>query len=391
MTPNSQSTSLSSAEASRYSRHILLPEIGISGQEKLQASKVLIIGAGGLGSPAALYLAAAGIGTLGLVDFDQVEVHNLQRQILYGSNDIGELKTEAAYKRLNETNPHIQIRQHACKVTKENAISLFSDYDLIIDGTDNFPTRYLNTDAAYFTGKPIIHGSIFKFEGQVSLFDPTQQGPCYRCLFPDAPSPGSIPNCGEAGVMGALCGIIGSLQAMETIKHLLEFGESLLGRLLIVDALSMQFRTIKSKKNPKCPLCGSNPTITNIDGMDYTEHCEPQSQRPMENHDYPLEIDPTHAKKLMDNDPNVVLLDVRELIELQICRIENSIHIPMGEIPHNIDQLPKEKHILAMCHHGLRSMNVTRFLRAQGFKAVSNIKGGVDAWAKQVDPTLQKY
>jgi len=391
MTPNSQPTNLSSAEASRYSRHILLPEIGISGQEKLQASKVLIIGAGGLGSPAALYLAAAGVGTLGLVDFDQVEIHNLQRQILYGNSDIGAPKTKAAFERLNEMNPHIQIHQHAFKVAKENALSLFSDYDLIIDGTDNFPTRYLNTDAAYFTGKPIIHGSIFKFEGQVSLFDPTQQGPCYRCLFPDAPPPGSVPNCGEAGVMGALCGIIGSLQAMETIKHLIGFGESLLGRLLIVDALSMQFRTIKSKRNQNCPLCGSNPTITNVEKMNYTKHCEPNIQSPMEDHDHPLEIDPIQAKKMMDNDSNVILLDVRELIELQICSIENSTHIPMGQIPHNIDQLPKEKHILAMCHHGLRSMNVTRFLRAQGFTAVTNIKGGIDAWANQVDPSLQKY
>ncbi len=368
-----------------------MTEIGLSGQEKLKDSKILIVGAGGLGSPAALYLAAAGIGTLGLVDFDQVELHNLQRQILYGSNDIGAPKTEAAHKRLNETNPHIQIHQHTCKVTADNAISLFLEYDLIIDGTDNFPTRYLNTDAAYLTSKPIIHGSIFKFEGQVSLFDPAHQGPCYRCLFPEPPPSGSVPNCGEAGVLGALCGVIGSLQAMETIKYIIGFGESLLGRVLIVDARSMQFRTIKSKKNPHCPLCGSNPTITALNSMNDREHCEPETQRSRESHDYPLEVDPSEAKKMTDSDSNVFLLDVREPVELQICHIENSIHIPMGQIPDNIDQLPKEKHILAICHHGMRSMNVTRFLRAQGFTAVTNIRGGIDAWARQVDSSLQTY
>ncbi len=391
MTQDTQPTNLSSAEASRYSRHILLHEIGLAGQQKLKDSKVLIIGAGGLGSPAALYLAAAGIGTLGLADFDQVELHNLQRQILYGSKDIGVTKTEAAHKKLNETNPHTQVHQHVGKVTADNAISLFSDYDLMIDGTDNFPTRYLNTDAAYFTGKPIIHGSIFKFEGQVSLFDPAHQGPCYRCLFPHAPSPDSVPNCGEAGVLGALCGLIGSLQALETIKYLIGFGESLLGQVVIVDALSMQFRTIKSKKNPDCPLCGSNPTITDLNSMNDRDHCKPKSHHSSESHHYPLEIEPSEAKEMIDNDSNVLLLDVREPVELQICRIENSVHIPMGQIPHTIDQLPKEQHILTICHHGMRSMNVTRFLRAQGFSSVTNIKGGIDAWAKQIDSSLQTY
>ncbi|MBL4574534.1 MAG: molybdopterin-synthase adenylyltransferase MoeB [Opitutaceae bacterium] len=391
MKTNPQPSHLSSSETARYSRHILLQEIGVSGQEKLKASKVLIIGVGGLGGPVALYLTASGIGTLGLVDFDQVELHNLQRQILFGTKDVGIEKTAIANERLNEINPHTQIHTYPYKVTADNALDLFSAYDLIIDCTDNFPTRYLITDAAYLTGKPIIHGSLFKFEGQVSLFHPHQKGPCYRCLFPNPPAPGSVPNCGEAGVMGALCGIIGSFQAMEAIKFIAGFGESLLERLLLVDALSMQFQTIKSKKNPHCPLCGFDSKITHLNPKDYSQHCEIDMQDQTENNDYPLEIDPSEATHLIENDSNVILLDVREPMELQICCIEKSICIPMGQIEKRLNELPKDKHILAICHHGMRSMNVTQFLRSQGFSSVTSIRGGIDAWARQIDPSLQTY
>lgn len=381
-------------QIARYSRHILLPEVGLAGQEKLAAARILVIGAGGLGSPAALYLAAAGIGTLGIADFDRVEEHNLQRQILHDTASVGTPKTTSARDRLLGLNPDIRIELHDRGVTPDNAVDLFQQYDLIVDGSDNFATRYLNNDAAFFAHKPLVYGSIFRFEGQVSFFDPAAGGPCYRCLFPHPPAPGTVPNCAEAGVFGALCGMIGSLQAMEAIKFFLQAGELMRGKLLVIDALGSQFRTINLKKDPACPLCGREPTITAIDEAHYNQTCEapPAATTPiMSDETTPLEIDIAQAKQILDTDPNAVLLDVREPFELDICRIDGSLAIPMGTIPQNLGRLPRDQTILVQCHHGGRSRQVTEYLREHGFTRVSNVAGGIDAWATQFDPDMQRY
>ena len=386
---------LSPVELARYSRHILLEEIGQSGQEALKASKALIIGAGGLGSPVALYLAAAGIGTIGIAEFDKVELHNLQRQILHGQSDVDRPKIESAAETLAEINPHVKIHFHEKGVQPDNAIELFSQYDIIIDGTDNFATRYLNNDAAYFAKKPLVYGSIFKFEGQASLFAPHQGGPCYRCLFPEPPPPGSVPNCGEAGVMGALCGIIGSIQSMETIKYLTKVGESLIGKLLFIDTKSMNFRTLNLKRDPSCPLCGENPKITSIKAETYQETCETNLQK-KENHsssnmnDLPIEIDVIETKKKLSKG-DAILLDVREAYERNICTINGSLHIPMNEVPGRLGELPKDKEILVHCHHGGRSLRVVNFLRENGYANSINVGGGIDSWALNIDSSLQRY
>jgi adenylyltransferase/sulfurtransferase len=381
---------LSPAELARYSRHILLGDIGVQGQRKLSGARVLIIGAGGLGSPAALYLAAAGIGTLGIVDFDHVAVHNLQRQLLHNDASIGELKVASAGRRLRATNPHIQVIEHGESVTAENGLKLFSGYDVIVDGTDNFSTRYLNNDAAFLARKPLVYGSVFKFEGQVAVFDSLQGGPCYRCLFPTPPPAGSVPGCGEAGVLGALCGVIGSLQALETIKIITGIGKTLTGRVLTYDALTQEFSTLTLARDARCPLCGDAPVLHSLVASHYTQTCDPNP--PMPETDYPLEISVQEAKQLLATAPgNTRMIDVREPYEVEIAKVSGAEHIPMREIPEHVGRLPKDQHLLVFCHHGGRSLRVTQFLRSRGYPAVSNIAGGIDAWAEAIEPSMRRY
>ncbi|MDD2762405.1 MAG: molybdopterin-synthase adenylyltransferase MoeB [Opitutaceae bacterium] len=384
---------LSPAELSRYSRHVLLDEVGVEGQRKLAAARVLVVGVGGLGSPAALYLAAAGVGTLGLADLDQVEEHNLQRQILHDTPAIGRPKVESAAQRLTALNPHIRVQLHRDGVTPGNAVALFSAYDLIVDGTDNFSTRYLNNDAAFFARRPLVYGSIFKFEGQVSVFDPSRGGPCYRCLFPEPPPPGSVPTCGEAGVFGALCGVIGSLQAMEAIKYLLGIGQPLRGRLLVFDALVQQIHALNLRRDVHCPLCGNEPHIRKIDAAAYDFRCTaPAAGGTGHDHEEIPEISVEGARRLLEAQAGrALLLDVREPYEEQICRIEGSRHLPMRAIAGRLGELPRDRHILVLCHHGGRSRQVVEYLRTQGFPAVSNVAGGIDAWAERIDPQMRRY
>ncbi len=383
---------LNSEELARYSRHILLDEIGVDGQQALKNAKALVIGAGGLGSPVAMYLAAAGIGTLGIADFDRVELHNLQRQLLHGTGDIDSPKTKSAEERLKDINPHAAIRLHEDGVTVSNAIELFREYDIIVDGSDNFGTRYLNNDAAFISGKPLIYGSIFKFEGQVSVFNASSDSPCYRCLFPEPPPPGSVPNCGEAGVLGALCGIVGSMQALEAIKSLLGIGRSLSGSLLVLETLSMRTRNLSIKKDPQCPLCGESPTIKSLDPDRYQDHCDTSiTSEPMsEEANYPIEVNVVEAKRILDEN-SAQLVDVREPFEFDICAVEDSTQIPMNSIPSNLEKLSKSGPLLIMCHHGSRSMQVTRFLRQNGFDNAINIAGGINDWAHSIDNSLQRY
>ncbi len=378
---------LSPAELSRYSRHILLDEIGVAGQQRLAAARVLVIGAGGLGSPAALYLAAAGIGRLGITDLDRVESHNLQRQLLHDTASIGEPKVTSAAQRLRALNPHIAVIEHPEGVTPENAEALFAGYDVIVDGTDNFTARYMNSDAAVRARRPLVFGSVFKFEGQVAVFDPARGGPCYRCLFPAPPAAGSVPGCGEAGVLGALCGVIGSLQALEVVKLVAGIGQPLLGRLLTYDALTQRFQTFNLPCDPACPACGapvsSTPSVPSLPRA---------SAPPMSDSSHPLEISVTEARRLLEADPSgVALIDVREPWEADICRVASAELIPMRQIPERLADLPQDRHLLIMCHHGARSRNVTEFLRARGYTAVTNIAGGIAAWADEVEPTMQRY
>jgi len=378
---------------SRYSRQILLEEVGVEGQRKLSAARILVVGAGGLGSPAALYLAAAGVGVLGLADLDRVEEHNLQRQIVHDTAAIGQPKVESAARRLAALNPHVQIRLYGDGVTPANAIEMFSGYDLVVDGSDNFPTRYLCMDAAFLAKRPLVYGSIFKFEGQVAVFDPAAGGPCYRCLFPAPPPPGGVPNCGEAGVLGALCGVIGSLQAVETIKYLLGIGESLRGRLLAFDALTMQFRTLNLPRDPHCPLCGDQPRIRRIDPAAYAFSCAAPAAPPdPDPTEIPVEVSVEEARRLLTaGTDSAFLLDVREPAEVEICRIDGGRHIPMREVAARLGELPRDHRILVLCHHGGRSRQVTGFLRAQGFRAASNVAGGIAAWAERIDPAIRRY
>lgn len=389
---SSQSDALSSEELARYSRHILLEEIGVDGQATLKKAKVLVIGAGGLGSPAAMYLAAAGVGTLGIADFDTVELHNLQRQLLHGTSDVDTPKTQSAKARLHDINPHSTIALHEKGVSPDNAVELFQRYDLIVDGSDNFATRYLNNDAAFFAQKPLVYGSIFKFEGQVSLFNSSSDAPCYRCLFPEPPPPGTVPNCGEAGVLGALCGIIGSMQALEAVKNIVGFGDSLAGRLLVIDTLSMRTRALKIKKDPRCPLCGENPDIRNIRPERYEDTCDTNNSNAnsMQNDSHPLEIDVQEANRLLQSG-EAKLIDVREPYENDICKIEGSTLIPMNTIPSNLDKVPDSGPVLLCCHHGSRSMQVTQYLRQNGYANAINVAGGIDAWAREIDPSMQRY
>lgn len=380
---------LSAAELARYSRQILLDEIGIEGQRRLAAARVLVVGAGGLGSPAALYLAAAGVGTVGIADFDRVAGHNLQRQLLHDDAAVGESKVASAVRRLRATNPYIRVVGHPEGITVDNAAGIFAAYDVIVDGTDNFSARYLNNDAAWFARKPLVFGSVFKFEGQVAVFDPAHGGPCYRCLFPVPPPAGSVPGCGEAGVLGALCGVIGSLQALEVVKLVTGAGEPLRGRLLTCDALHHRYTTLALPKDPQCPLCGRSPSIHALAAETAACAPEPSTMPPT---DHPLEISVTAARDLLRTAPErTLLLDVREPYETEICHVAGSQLVPMGKIPEQLASLPRDRHLLVMCHHGARSLRVTQYLRAQGFTAVTNIAGGIDAWAEQIEPGLTRY
>jgi molybdopterin/thiamine biosynthesis adenylyltransferase/rhodanese-related sulfurtransferase len=373
-------------EMKRYSRHILMPEVTLEGQRRLKAAKVLCIGAGGLGSPATLYLAAAGVGTIGIIDFDAVDLSNLQRQILHGTADVGRAKLASARDRLRQINPTIKVELHEQRFSSSIALDLVSQYDIVVDGSDNFPTRYLSNDVCVWTSKPNIYGSVFRFEGQSTVFAPHLQGPCYRCLFPEPPEPGTVPNCAEAGVLGVLPGVIGMLQAIEAIKLILGLGDPLLGRLLHFDALKLKFREFNVRRDPQCPVCGVSPTIT--EPIDYEAFCGMHTPR----RDNAIPSISVHAlqQKLQDNG-RVVLVDVREEFEYDIARISGSILIPLRELSARFGEMPRNKEIVVMCKSGTRSAQATAFLRQQGFADVFNLEGGIDAWASEIDPEMPKY
>lgn len=372
----------------RYHRQVILPGVGPEGQSRLEAARVLVIGMGGLGSPVSLYLAAAGVGTLGLVDADTVEESNLHRQVLHDTNAIGALKVDSARARLAPLNPGIRLLSHPEGISPENALALMRDYDLVIDGTDNFPTRYLINDAAFHAGKPLVYGSIFQFEGQVTVFHPAGGSPCYRCLFPDLPGPGTVPNCAEAGVFGALCGIVGSWQANEAIKWILGIGESLVGRLKVIDTLRGRESLVRLKQDPRCPLCGKNPTLTSIREKSYRDTCSIPGGQTGE---LPMEVDVEEAARLIKAPSPAELLDVREDYERRICRIAEGLHIPMGQLTLRAEALPREARLLVYCHHGVRSLSAVRYLREKGFTRAQSIRGGTDAWSREIDPALPRY
>ena len=378
--------SLSNEEILRYSRHLIMPEVGMEGQLKLKQARVLCIGAGGLGSPLALYLGAAGVGTLGIVDFDVVDFTNLQRQVIHGTSDVGRKKLDSAADTLREINPNIEIRKFETRLTSANALELFREFDIITDGTDNFPTRYLVNDACVLTGKPNVYGSIFRFEGQASVFA-TKEGPCYRCLYPEPPPPGLVPSCAEGGVLGILPGLVGVIQATETIKLILGSGEPLIGRLLLIDALSMRFRELKLRKNPDCPACGTHPTVTEL--IDYNQFCGIRGEEaaaPTSMTDISVE----ELKKRLDRGDDLFVLDVREPHEYQICNIGGYL-IPLNDLPKRVSELDSAVEIVAHCKSGVRSAKACDFLRQAGFRKVKNMKGGITAWSDKVDPHVPKY
>ena len=382
---------LSPEEIKRYSRHLIMPEVGIDGQRKLKQSSVLCIGAGGLGSPAAMYLAAAGVGRIGIVDFDVVDYSNLQRQLLHGTPDVGRSKLASAKDRLTALNPHVQVDTYETALSSQNALELFAPYDVILDGTDNFPTRYLVNDACVISGKPNAYGSIFRFEGQASVFA-TKDGPCYRCLYPEPPPPGLVPSCAEGGVLGVLPGIIGVIQATEAIKLMIGIGEPLIGRFLIYDALKMRFRELKLKKDPECPVCGTNPTVTKL--IDYDQFCGVAPAHATETTGGPVndwEITPAELKKKLDAGETPFILDVREPNEYQINRIPGSTLIPLGELPRRYQELPRDREIVAQCKMGGRSAKAMDFLKSVGFANVKNLRGGILEWIDKVDPSQPKY
>ncbi|GIV19888.1 MAG: molybdenum cofactor biosynthesis protein MoeB [Armatimonadota bacterium] len=382
-----EEVTLDNEEILRYSRHLILPDVAMEGQLKLKAAKVLCVGAGGLGSPLALYLAAAGVGTIGLVDFDIVDFTNLQRQVLYTTEDVGRPKLEVAKERLQAMNPHIQIRTYETRLTRDNALDILADYDIVVDGTDNFATRYLVNDACVLLGKPNVYGSIFRFEGQASVFY-AKEGPCYRCLYPEPPPPGLVPSCAEGGVLGVLPGVIGTIQAMETIKLLLGKGEPLIGRLLLFNALKMQFRELKLRKNPNCPVCGEHPILREL--IDYEEFCGVRGteEAPAE---IVEEITPTELKRRLDAGEDIFLLDVREPVEWQICRLDGAVLIPMNTVPARMHELDSAKEMVVYCRSGKRSAHIVAFLKAAGFRKVKNLQGGILQWSDEVDPTVPKY
>jgi molybdopterin/thiamine biosynthesis adenylyltransferase/rhodanese-related sulfurtransferase len=368
-------------ERLRYSRHLMMPEVGAEGQRRLTGARVLCIGAGGLGSPAALYLAAAGVGKIGLVDFDEVDLSNLQRQILHGTKDVGRKKLDSARDRLHDANPNTHIELHDCRFASENAVDLISDYDVVVDGSDNFPTRYLSNDVCVFARKPNVYGSVFRFDGQATVFAPHLGGPCYRCLFPEPPAPGTVPNCAEAGVLGVLPGIIGMVQAIETIKLILGVGETLVGRLLHFDALKMKFREFNVRRDSECPVCGERPTIT--EPIDYEQFCGIAADVPT--------ISVHELKRKLDAREAIQLIDVREPFEFEIARIDGAKLIPLGQLADRLDELTQNGQTVVHCHKGTRSAQAVEMLRRAGFADVYNLEGGIGAWADEIDPAMEKY
>jgi adenylyltransferase/sulfurtransferase len=379
---------LSPQETARYSRHLIMPEVGVEGQKRLKAASVLLIGAGGLGSPLALYLAAAGVGRLGLVDFDVVDFSNLQRQVLHGTPDVGRSKLASAKDRILAVNPEVRVDLYETRLTSANALKLFGPYDLIIDGTDNFPTRYLVNDACVLLGKPNVYGSIFRFDGQASVFYPGR-GPCYRCLYPEPPPPGEVPSCAEGGVLGVLPGLIGCIQATEAVKLILGRGEPLVGRLLLYDALQMTFREFKVRRNPKCPVCGEAPTIKQL--IDYEQFCGVRGQESPAAVAAGPEITAEELKRRIDQGQNLFILDVRNPEEFQICRIPGSTLLPLPQLPQRFRELDSERELVVHCKSGMRSLKAIQFLRQQGFTKLVNLRGGILAWADKVDPGMPKY
>jgi molybdopterin/thiamine biosynthesis adenylyltransferase/rhodanese-related sulfurtransferase len=382
-----EDVNLSREEIRRYSRHLIMPEVGMDGQRKLKSSSVLLIGAGGLGSPLAMYLAAAGVGRIGIVDFDVVDFSNLQRQVAYSTSDIGTSKLKAVQERITGINPNVHVETYETQLTSENALEILKDYDVIIDGTDNFPTRYLVNDASVLLGKPNVYGSIFRFEGQASVFY-AKEGPCYRCLYPEPPPPGLVPSCAEGGVLGVLPGIVGTIQATEAIKLIVGQGDPLIGRLLLFDALTMKFRELRLRKNPACPVCGQKPTIHEL--IDYEAFCgiEPpptdgESMRQWE-------ITPEELKAKLDRKDDVFILDVREPHEFEISNIGGYL-ISLGELPNRVNELDSSKEIVVYCHTGRRSQRAVEFLREAGFKKIKNLVGGIEAWSTRIDPNVPRY
>jgi len=379
---------LSKDEILRYSRHLIMPEVGMEGQLKLKKAKVLCIGAGGLGSPLTLYLAAAGVGRLGIVDFDVVDFTNLQRQVIHGTADVGKSKLASARESIREINPNVEVVGYETRLTSENALQLFEGFDIIVDGTDNFPTRYLVNDACVLLGKPNVYGSIFRFEGQASVFY-AREGPCYRCLYPEPPPPGLVPSCAEGGVLGVLPGIVGCIQAMETIKLIIGQGQTLIGRLLVFDALGVKFRELRLRKNPDCPVCGNHATIRKL--IDYEQFCGIRGEEHTSVMVGIPEITPREVKKMMDENQPFVLIDVREPHEFQICRIPGSTLIPLGEVAKRMHELDSAGEIVVHCRSGQRSARAVEFLMKAGFRKIHNLKGGILAWSDQVDPSVPKY
>jgi adenylyltransferase/sulfurtransferase len=378
---------LSPQEMERYSRHLILPHVELEGQRRLKAARVLIVGAGGLGSPVALYLAAAGVGTLGLVDFDMVDVTNLQRQLLHGTSDVGRSKLDSARDRIREVNPHVNVEAHETRLTSANALEILGEYDIVVDGTDNFATRYLVNDACVLLGKPNVYGSIFRFEGQASVFS-TADGPCYRCLFPEPPPPDSVPSCAEGGVLGVLPGMIGTIQAAEAIKLVLGVGRSLAGRLLLVDALTMEYRAVRLRKDPACPACGTR-TITEL--IDYDEFCGVSGLMPRQEGDEVAEITPSELAERLRDGAAFDLIDVREPREWEIARIAGARLLPLGQLAQSLATLDATREIVVMCRSGRRSEDAARQLQAAGFRKVRNLAGGILRWSDDVDPSVAKY
>src|SRR5882724_2636344 len=380
---------LNNEEIRRYSRHLILPEVGLAGQKKIKATSVLCIGAGGLGSPIAMYLAAAGIGKIGIVDFDTVDYSNLQRQILHTDADVGRPKAESAKETINALNPHVEVIIHNTRISSENAFDLIRPYDIVVDGTDNFSTRYLTNDACVLLKKPNVYGSIFRFEGQASVFAPELGGPCYRCLYPEPPPPGMVPSCAEGGVLGVLPGIIGCIQATEIIKLALGKGDSLVGRLLLFNALEMKFRELKLRRDPQCPVCGEHPTITEL--IDYEMFCgitaEPETSAMN-----PDEVTVQDMKRALDDPKSgIKVIDVREPDEYEIAHVEGAQLLPLGQLPARFTELDPNQQYYLHCHHGGRSMRALQFLRQQGFKYLKNVKGGISAWSDEIDHGVPKY
>ncbi|MDQ1450610.1 MAG: sulfur-carrier protein adenylyltransferase/sulfurtransferase [Acidobacteriaceae bacterium] len=383
---------LTHEEIARYSRHLILPEVGMEGQQRLKAARVLLVGTGGLGAPMALYLAAAGVGTLGLVDFDVVDASNLHRQVIHSTPDIGRPKLDSAADKLNALNPDVKIVKHNTMLTSANAMEILKDYDIVADGTDNFQTRYLVNDACVLSGKPNVYGSIFRFEGQASVFA-TEEGPCYRCLYPEPPPPGLVPSCAEGGVLGILPGLVGIIQASEVVKLILGKGEPLIGRLLLVDALGMRFRELKLRKNPECPVCGTHPTVTEL--IDYDQFCgitppaKETTQVANVQNGIP-QIGPEELKRRQTASEDVFVLDVREPHEFQIANIGGHL-IPLNDLPKRVGELDRTQNIVVHCKSGGRSQKASEFLQQQGFTRVENLAGGITAWSEKVDPKVPKY